>query len=68
MDMNTETTATKPAGFPKTAAPQAFRGMAEKGTTQSKETYEKMNRRQLAGLQFASLSNAAGDLQCMIRS
>jgi hypothetical protein len=31
MGMNTETTATKPAGFPKTDAPQAFRGMAEKG-------------------------------------
>ncbi len=35
MDMNTKTTATKPAGFPKTDAPQAFREMAEKGTTAS---------------------------------
>ena len=43
MDMNTETTATKPAGFPKKDAPQAFREMAEKGTTQAKESYEKMN-------------------------
>jgi phasin len=43
MDMNTETTATKPAGFPKTDAPQVFREMAEKSTTQAKETYEKMN-------------------------
>jgi phasin len=43
MDMNTETTATKPAGFPKKDSPQAFREMAEKGTTQAKETYEKMN-------------------------
>jgi phasin len=43
MDKNTETTATKPAGFPKTDAPQAFREMAEKGTTQAKENYEKMN-------------------------
>ena len=43
MDMNTKTTATKPAGFPKTDAPQAFREMAEKGTTQAKETYEKMS-------------------------
>ena len=43
MDMNTETTATKPAGFPKKDAPEAFREMAEKGTTQAKETYEKMN-------------------------
>jgi phasin len=43
MDMDTETTATKPAGFPKKDAPQAFREMAEKGTTQAKESYEKMN-------------------------
>ena len=43
MDMNTETTATKPAGVPKKDAPQALREMAEKGTTQAKETYEKMN-------------------------
>ena len=43
MDMNTKTTATKPAGFPKTDAPQAFREMAEKGTKQAKETYEKMS-------------------------
>jgi hypothetical protein len=31
------------ASIPKTDAPQAFREMAEKGTTQAKETYEKMN-------------------------
>ena len=31
MGMNTETTATKPAGFPKTDAPQAFRGIGGKG-------------------------------------
>src|ERR1700730_7009135 len=43
MDKNTETTATKPAGFPKKDAPQAFREIAEKGTTQAKENYEKMN-------------------------
>jgi len=43
MDMNTEATATKPAGFPKKDSPQAFREMAEKGTTQAKESYEKMN-------------------------
>ena len=41
MDMNTEITATKPAGFPEMDAPQAFREMAEKGTTQAKENYEK---------------------------
>jgi phasin len=40
--MDTSTKTTKPAGFPKTDAPQAFRDMAEKGTTQVKESYEKM--------------------------
>ncbi|MGC2746949.1 MAG: hypothetical protein WA309_05740, partial [Pseudolabrys sp.] len=34
MDMNTKTSGTK------TGAPQAFREMTEKGTTQAKETYE----------------------------
>ena len=43
MNIKTKATATKPAGFPKTDAPQAFREMAEKGTTQAKETYEKMS-------------------------
>jgi phasin len=43
MDKNTETTAPKLAGIPKTDAQQAFSEMAEKGTTQAKETYEKMN-------------------------
>ena len=43
MDVNTDSTATKPAGFPKKDAPQAFREIAEKGTTQAKESYEKMN-------------------------
>jgi phasin len=43
MDKNTETTDMKPAGIPKKDAPQAFREMAEKDTTQAKETYEKMN-------------------------
>jgi len=42
MDTN-KTTATKSAGFPKTAAPRAFSEMAEKGAMQSKETYEKMS-------------------------
>jgi phasin len=37
MDMNAKTAGTK-AG-----APQAFREMTEKGTTQAKETYEKMS-------------------------
>jgi phasin len=43
MDTTNQTTATKSAGFPKTDAPQAFREMAEKGTAQAKETYEKMS-------------------------
>jgi phasin len=43
IDMNSKTTATKPASFPETDAPEAFREMAEKGTTQANETYEKMN-------------------------
>ena len=37
MDMNTKTSGTK------TGAPQAFREMTERGTTQAKETYEKMS-------------------------
>ena len=43
MDMNTKTTASKPAGFPKTDVPKEFREMAEKGTAQAKDTYEKMS-------------------------
>jgi phasin len=43
MDMNTKTTATKPAGHPKTDVPQAFGEMVEKGTIQAEETYEKMS-------------------------
>ena len=43
MDKNIETTAPKLASIPQTDAPQAFREMAEKGTTQAKETYEKIN-------------------------
>ena len=43
MDKNTETAAPKPAGIPKRDAPEAFREMAEKGTTQAKETYAKIN-------------------------
>jgi phasin len=39
----TNKTATKPAGFPQTDAPQAFREMAEKSTAQAKQTYEKMS-------------------------
>jgi phasin len=43
MDKNTETTATKTAGIPRKDGPDAFHEMAEKGTTQAKETYGKMN-------------------------
>jgi phasin len=43
MDVNTKTTATKPAGLPKTDVPQAFGEMVEKGTIQAEETYEKMS-------------------------
>jgi phasin len=43
MDMNTKTTASKPAGFPKTDVPKEFREMAEKGAAQAKDTYEKMS-------------------------
>ena len=41
MDMNTKTTATKPAGFPKTDAPQAFREMAEKAPRKLKKLMRK---------------------------
>jgi phasin len=37
MDMKTKTTATKPAGFPKTDAPQSFREMAEKSSAATTE-------------------------------
>jgi phasin len=43
MDMNAKSVPKKSASSPKIDAPQAFREMAEKGTTQAKETYEKMS-------------------------
>src|ERR1700745_1656648 len=43
MYKKTKTTATKRAGSPKQDAPEAFREMAEKGTTQAKETYDKID-------------------------
>jgi phasin len=43
MDRNTKITAPKAAEFSGTDAPQAFREMAEKGTTQASETYGKMS-------------------------
>jgi hypothetical protein len=41
MDTTTKKTATEPAGSPQTDVPQAFREMAQKGTAQAKQTYEK---------------------------
>ena len=43
MNMNSKTTATKPAGLQKADAPQVFREMAEAGTTHAKESFEKMS-------------------------
>jgi phasin len=43
MDMNAKSVPTKSASSPKIDAPQAFREIAEKGTSQAKETYEKMS-------------------------
>ena len=42
MHKNNKTTSTKSAGVPKTDAPPAFREMAEKGATQSKEAFDKL--------------------------
>jgi len=55
-----KTTTTKPSGFPKTSAPQAFSEMAEKGAEQTKETYEKMSAAttEAADLMKASCSTA----------
>ena len=43
MATTTHTATSKPASSPMTDAPQAFRAMAETGTAQAKEAYEKMN-------------------------
>jgi phasin len=43
MDMNAKSAPTKSASSTKIDAPRAFREMAEKGTTQAKETYGKMS-------------------------
>jgi phasin len=43
MDKNNKTAAQKPAGIPKKDAPEAFREMTEKGTTQAKQTYDKID-------------------------
>jgi phasin len=42
MDTATKTAYSKPTGSPMAAASQAGREMAEKGTTQARESYEKM--------------------------
>lgn len=43
MTTTTKTKAQKPADTPMTEAPEAFSDMAEKGTTQVKENYEKVS-------------------------
>jgi phasin len=43
MAATTHTATSKPASSPMTDAPQAFCAMAETGTAQAKEAYEKMN-------------------------
>ena len=43
MAATTHTATSKPASSPMTDAPQAFRAMAETGTAQAKEAYEKMS-------------------------
>ena len=43
MATTTHTAASKPTSSPMTDTPQAFRAMAETGTTQAKEAYEKMS-------------------------
>jgi phasin len=43
MATTTNTAAQKPASSPMTAAPQAFRATAEKGTAQAKEAFEKVS-------------------------
>jgi phasin len=43
MNTTTRNASSKPGNSPMTAAPQAFREMAEKGTTQARQTYERMS-------------------------
>lgn len=43
MDVTTKTPGMKPAGFTQMEAPQVFREMAETGTAQAKNAYEKMS-------------------------
>jgi phasin len=43
MNVNSKSSATKPASFQQTDAPQVFREIAEAGTTHAKETYEKIS-------------------------
>jgi phasin len=65
MDVNTKTTAPKPAAFPTMDAPQAVRDMAEMGVTQSRDAYEKMSAtaNQTAGLIKSSYSTAIKGVQ-----
>ena len=43
MDFSTKTTTTKPVGSSRTEVTQAFRAMADNGSAQAKETFEKMS-------------------------
>jgi phasin len=65
MDLNTQIKATKATEFSGTDAPRAFREMAEKGTTQANETYEKINAAttEAADLIKNSYSTAARGMQ-----
>ena len=64
MDMN-KTTATKPTSPPRSDASRVFSEMAEKGTMQTKETYEKMSAAttETADLIKASCSTALQGVQ-----
>ena len=43
MGSSTKTTTTKPVGSSRTEVTQAFRAMADNGSAQAKETFEKMS-------------------------
>jgi phasin len=65
MDMNTKATPAKPAGSQKADAARAFRDIAEKSTTQNKETYEKMSAAttEAAGIMTSTYSAAIKGVQ-----
>ncbi len=65
MDMNTQIKPAKATEFSGTDAPRAFREMAEKGTAQANESYEKINAAtaESADLVKSSYSAAARGMQ-----